>query len=634
MTPHALRSCFTFTLYAFALTLLAASFGRCASTQAGPSGGLKDTIPPVLLKTTPEQGAVHFDGKKIVLTFDEYIALKDVAKNVVVSPPSLQRPVVQRRGKNIQVIFQDDTLCTDRTYTIDFGSSLADNNEGNLYPPFRFVFSTGNIIDSMAFTGVLRDAYTMETIEGATVLLHEALTDSAVYTALPAAVARTDGWGYFSIQHIAPRPYRMYAIEDKNSNYRYDPGERIAFLDSAFMPAITVAALPTITDATDTAALLQRPVERLLLAAKETVGKQFLSEYPQTGKRQFNLVFNQRNPVILSLSLNGIDSTGYVIERNRFSDTLTCWITAPTLPDTLRGMLNYLKTDSLNNLSPTEVLLRFMYKEPEESADTKKKDDAEKPPAWTPKIDFNQQTGMTAGVVVSFETLPTHIDTTRLTLFKLNAEKKTRLPETFIWQPDSLSLRRFFIRAKWTTGTDYELEALPEAFTEVYGRSNDSLVYKFTTPNPDKFCHIALMLSNVSSHYIIQVLDTKKERVLREVRTDKAGKILFEYLPAGEYCFRFIDDENRNNVWDPGEVLAKRQPEKVAFLTLPDGKDVLTLRENSEIEQDVDVAALFIWEAPTFPLPPNADEHHDADDHNDYGTLPAALSDDKEGKDE
>ncbi|MDR2362182.1 MAG: Ig-like domain-containing protein [Prevotellaceae bacterium] len=625
MMPHASRSCFTFTLHAFALALLVASFGRCASTQTGPSGGLKDTIPPVLLKTTPAQGAVRFDGKKIVLTFDEYIALKDVAKNVVVSPPSLQRPVVQRRGKNIQVIFQDDTLRADRTYTVDFGGSLADNNEGNLYPPFRFVFSTGDIIDSMAFTGVLRDAYTMETLEGATVLLHETLTDSAVYTALPVAVARTDGWGYFSIQHIAPRLYRMYAIEDKNSNYRYDPGERIAFLDSAFMPAVTVAALPTITDATDTAALLQRPVERLLLAAKEIVGKQFLSEYPQTGKRQFNLVFNQRHPVILSLSLNGIDSTGYVIERNRFSDTLTCWITAPTLPDTLRGILNYLKTDSLNNLSPTEVPLRFMYKEPEEPADTKKKNDAEKPPAWKPKIDFNQQTGMTAGVTISFETLPTHIDADRLTLHKLNAEKKTRLPETFTWQPDSLSPRRFFIHAKWTTGTDYQLEILPEAFTEIYGQSNDSLVYKFTTPNPDKFCHIALTLSNVSSHYIIQVLDTKKERTLREVKTDKAEKILFEYLPAGEYCLRFINDENRNNIWDPGEVLPKKQPEKVAFLTLPDGKDILTLRENSEIEQDVDVAALFIWKAPTFPPPPNTDDHE---------MLPATLPNDKESKNE
>jgi uncharacterized surface anchored protein len=194
-------------------------------------------------------------------------------------------------------------------------------------------------------------------------------------------------------------------------------------------------------------------------------------------------------------------------------------------------------------------------------------------------------------------------------------------------------LRRFFIRAKWATATDYELEALPEAFTEVYGQSNDSLIYKFTTPNPDKFCHIALMLSNVSSYYIIQVLDKKKERVLREVTTDKAGKIQFDYLPAGEYCLRFIDDENRNNVWDPGEVLAKKQPEKVAFLTLDDGADVLILRENSEIEQDVDVAALFIWEAPSFPQPADEDSHDDADNHDD-GERQPTLSSDKEGEDE
>ncbi|MDR0668013.1 MAG: hypothetical protein LBF90_05280, partial [Prevotellaceae bacterium] len=168
---------------------------------------------------------------------------------------------------------------------------------------------------------------------------------------------------------------------------------------------------------------------------------------------------------------------------------------------------------------------------------------------------------------------------------------------------------------------DYELETLPEAFTDVYGLSNDSIVTKWTTPNPDKFCHIALMLSNLSSHYIIQVLDTKKERVLREAGADKAGKILFEYLPAGDYCLRFIDDENRNSVWDPGEVLAHKQPEKVAFLTLADGSEILTLRENSEIEQEVDVAALFIWEAPTFPTP---DSHDDA-------TPQPAIPDNTEG---
>lgn len=620
MTLHASRLTQAVSLLT-GLTLWTLLFGQCASMQTGPSGGPKDTIPPVMLKTAPKQHATRFTDKKIVLTFNEYIKLKDAVKNVVVSPPSLQRPVVQRRGKTIQVIFQDDTLYADRTYTIDFGNALVDNNEENPYPPFRFVFSTGDVIDSMAFTGVLRDAYTMEPIEGATVLLHETLTDSTVYTTLPVAVARTDGWGYFSIQNIAPRTYRMYAIEDKNANYRYDPGEKIAFLDSALLPTRTTASLPTIADATDTAALLQRPVERLLVAAKEIVGKQFLSEYPQTGKRQFQLVFNQRYPTILSLSVNGIDSTGYVVERSRFSDTLTYWITAPALPDTLRGVLRYLKTDSLNNLSPAEAALRFQYKEPEAPAETKKKDEPAKPPALKPKIDFNQQTGMNTGLVVYFETLPTHIDTAKLTLFRLDDDKKTRRPEPFRWTPDTLSLRRFFIRANWATATDYELETLPEAFTDVYGLSNDSIVTKWTTPNPDKFCHIALMLSNLSSRYIIQVLDTKKERVLRETGADKAGKILFEYLPAGDYCLRFIDDENRNSVWDPGEVLARKQPEKVAFLTLADGSDILTLRENSEIEQEVDVAALFIWEAPTFPPP---DSHDDA-------TPQPAIPDNTEG---
>jgi hypothetical protein len=571
--------------------------GRCANTQTGPSGGLKDTLPPVLLKTAPPQNTVNFSGKRITLTFDEYIALKEVNKNVVISPPSLMRPVVRRSGKSIQVLFQDDSLQVDRTYIVDFGNALADNNEGNLYPPYKFIFSTGNVIDSMAFTGVLRDAYTLEPIENATVLLHENLSDSAVYNVLPSAIARTDAWGYFAVQNIAPNEYHLFAIEDKNSNYRYDPGESIAFLDSLLVPELTVSSLPVITDAKDTAALLMRPFERILLAAKENVGKQFLSEYPQTGKRQFQLVFNQRNPEILSFDVEGLDASGYVVEHSPFGDTLTYWITAEILPDTLRGVLNYMKTDSSNNLSPTEANLRFLYKEPEKPDEKPKKEgDEEKPPVLQPKIDFSQQTGMHRGVTVDFATLPVRIDTTKIALFKLNKEKKTRTPEPFRWQKDTLRLRRFCVQAAWVTVTNYELEILPEAFTDVYGLSNDSIVNPFSTPHPDKFCHITLTLSNVSAQYIVQVVGAKKDRVLREAITDKAGKILFDYLPAGEYCLRFIRDENRNRVWDPGDVGQKKQPETVVFLTLSDGSDLLQLKENTEWEQTIDMEKWFTHE--------------------------------------
>ena len=569
---------------------------RCANTQAGPSGGPKDTIPPVLLKTTPEINTTQFAGKKIELTFNEYIALKDVSKNVVLSPPSLRKPVVQRRGKNIQVVFQD-TLLQGRTYTIDFGNALADNNEGNLYPPYKFIFSTGVIIDSMAFTGVVRDAYTLEPVENTTVMLYENLSDSAVYKELPIAIARTDSWGYFSLQNIAPQAYRMYAVEDKNSNYRYDAGsEKIAFLDTQAVPEHTVSMLPVITDSKDTAALEARPVERILLISAENVRKQFLVEYPQLEKRKLQLVFNQYYPEITCFQIEGMSESDYTIEYSRFRDTLTYWLTAATVPDTLRGSIEYFKTDSLNKLSLTDANLRFSLKkddsEQREKDKKNKNDTVTEIPKLQPKIDFNEQLGMRRGVGVAFNALPVKIDTTKITLFKID-EKKNRFKEPFRWVADTTSLLRFYVQAKWVTFTDYELEVLPDAFSDVYGLVNDTIVNKFTTPNPDKFCHVTFDLSNVSAHYILQLLNAKKDRVLREAFIDKAGKVLFDYLPSGEYVVRFIEDANQNRVWDACKMETRTQPEKVELLQFAGTSDKLQLRENSEVEQSVDVTKLF-----------------------------------------
>ncbi|MDR1406352.1 MAG: Ig-like domain-containing protein [Prevotellaceae bacterium] len=582
---------------------------RCASTQAGPSGGPKDTIPPVLLRTMPKENTTHFAGKKVELTFNEYIALKEVSKNVVMSPPSLRRPLVQRRGKDIQVVFQD-TLLPDRTYSIDFGNSLTDNNEGNLYPPYKFVFSTGDIVDSMAFTGVVRDAYTLEPVENTMVMLYENLSDSAVYKELPIAVARTDGWGYFSLQNIAPQKYHMYALEDKNSNYRYDPGnEKIAFLDMPVNPEHTVSMLPVITDSKDTAAMEARPVERMLLISAENVRKQFLVEYLQPDKRQIQLVFNQHYPVITCFRIEGINDSDRVIAHSRFRDTLTYWLTAASVPDTLHASIEYLKTDSLNNLSSADANLRFSLKKDDnarQEQDRKNKNDTVKAiPTLQPKIGFDEQRGMNRGIDIAFKTLPLKIDTAKISLFRID-EKMNRTREAFRWMRDTASLLHFYVQAKWITVTNYELEVLPDAFSDIYGLANDTIVNKFVTPNPDKFCHITFDLSNVSSHYILQLLNSKKDRVLREAIIDRPGKTVFDYLPSGEYCVRFIEDANQNGVWDACRVETKTQPEKVVFLQFSEASGNLNLRENIEVTQDVDVGKLF---TPVMEMPGETESH-------------------------
>ena len=200
-----------FPLIPVLLVLIPVFFSpSCANTTQAPTGGDKDTLPPLLLKVSPEKGAtgVKRTGQEFVFTFDEYVKIKNL-QNIYLSPP-LKKPVkAKTRGKSVVVYFEDDTLAANTTYTIDFTDAIADNNEGNVYPGFTYVFSTGDQIDSMMITGIVQDCNTLKPVKGAKVLLYKNHADSAVFLERPVAAAITDDWGYFSIRNIQDTLYRL-----------------------------------------------------------------------------------------------------------------------------------------------------------------------------------------------------------------------------------------------------------------------------------------------------------------------------------------------------------------------------------------------------------------------------------------
>ena len=209
----------------------------CANTTTPPSGGAKDTIPPVLTKVFPLPGSVNVGvhKTKIRFTFNEYVKIKD-ANGIYLSPPMEKRPKAVIKGKSVEVSFQSD-LDSNTTYTLDLTGAIADNNEGNLFPGFTLVFSTGSQIDSMCLSGLVQDCNTLNPMKGITVMLYKDQADSAVFLKRPVAAAKTDDWGYFSLRNIQDTIYRVYAVKDENNNNMYDPeSERIAFLDSLFRP--------------------------------------------------------------------------------------------------------------------------------------------------------------------------------------------------------------------------------------------------------------------------------------------------------------------------------------------------------------------------------------------------------------
>ena len=178
------------------------NFSSCANTTAAPTGGDKDTIPPVLLKVEPAQRKINFPitDNKVTLTFNEYTVVKN-ANDILLSPPQKKRVKTKVKGKSIVVTFQD-TLIPERTYTLNFGSALADNNEGNPFGKFVYTFSTGEIIDSMYFTGTVMDAKTLLPKKGVLVSVYTDFSDSALFKSLPYAATKSDDWGYFALTNI------------------------------------------------------------------------------------------------------------------------------------------------------------------------------------------------------------------------------------------------------------------------------------------------------------------------------------------------------------------------------------------------------------------------------------------------
>ena len=324
----------------------------CANTTTPPTGGPKDTIPPVLVKTSPLPGAVNVPTHKTLLkfTFDEYVVVKD-ANNIFLSPPLEKKPKYRMSGKTLVVSFESD-LDSNTTYTLDITGAIADNNEGNMYEGFTLVFSTGSQIDSMCMTGVIQDCNTLMPIKGATVLLYKDHADSAIFLHRPDAAAKTDDWGFFSLRNIQDTVYRVYALRDANNNNIYEPDqESVGFLDDTFRPRTvyndSIYELKKF-NMKDTALCLARKTDVELNVFREKPTKQFIVKKERVGLRTAFLTFMAPGAKVNSMKIRGLAAEKLISQFNPQQDSLELWVNDQRkMPDTLQLQINYDKTDSL-----------------------------------------------------------------------------------------------------------------------------------------------------------------------------------------------------------------------------------------------------------------------------------------------
>lgn len=587
-----------------------------------PTGGKKDEKPPRVTESVPDNYTTRFKEKIIEITFDEFIQLKDVNSQLLVSPPMKKAPRVINKGKVISIELAD-TLRENTTYTLNFGKSITDNNEGNALLNYEFVFSTGSVIDSFGIEGTVLQAFDLKpTKDPVFVLVYDDLSDSAFVRQKPLYLGRTNAEGKFRINNLRPDTFKVYALGDANSNLFYDSDEEMAgFADSvvwlsadnfSHLTASTADTTPatdslltlTLADSvadtlpSDTASL----ADSLDLKRKVYLAPTNLFLYNQHTYRQYlenftrdlpdHLLFDFSEPVTdsISLTLPGYEpfANQIIREIHPGNDSVHIWFADSFLVriDTCTLLANYFYTDSTGQYTLKQDTLRMRKAESAaktESARPKreKEQEAKKLPSLViapasrtfSTLDLNQVVSLTAQRPISHYDLQYIVVSRKADSLYVPIDYKVEQEKDYI--------RNFIVHFTLEENTKYRIELLPGAFTDFLGNTNDTTQYETTTRELAYYGKLLLNLKGLNIQAaIVQLLDDK-ENVVRELYTNSDGQLVYDYLQPRKYKLKIIFDTNANQVWDSGLTLQRIQPEKVMYY-----KEEVNIRSNWDLETD------------------------------------------------
>ncbi len=543
----------------------------CAN-QTPLTGGEKDTEPPKLDSTlsTPNY-QTNFAKQEIALYFDEWVQLKDVFNQVVVSPPLAKRPVIERRKKSIRFRFDEEEVLRDSaTYVINFGNAIVDLNESNP-AEIVFVFSTGPFIDSLSVSGNVLDAYTGKPVEKALFMLYENTADSVVRTERPFYFARTDREGNFTISNVKTGVFKAVALVDENLNYKYDgQNEKIGFPDTLLK--VLPPPKPEISDSLKVDSLSQLqdslPVAQASpIATKVSIrlfqeaAPLFLKEKETGTYGQVKLVFS-REPDSLDI---GYEELGQKIWTDPRKDTVVLWYDLPVDTAWKLFVRRAEKTDTIEVGKHSRERFLSGVRVRLQAARSQKKEEIHPDTSLT--LSFNYP-----------------IDRFDESAFLLS-DDSTGVVLPLRVQLDSGNHRQLVVSSEWKEGRDYTLSLLPGAVTTFFGTPNaDTLVREFKTRLRKDFGSLTLRVNDLSAdkNYVVRLLSNQKEVYSRTVSGLEKLVIKKAALAPGVYEVEIIEDLDGNGKWTTGNYDEHRQPERLFRESLEQ------LRANWELDVSIE----------------------------------------------
>lgn len=515
------------------------------------TGGLKDTIAPVLKMSFPKNYSTNFKGNEIKLTFDEYIKLKDINKQLIISPPMKYEPLISPTTTSKYISIKiNDTLQENTTYSLNFGQSITDNNEGNPFNQFKYVFSTGPYIDSLTLSGSVKDAYKKEVESFISVMLYDVndpkFNDSVVYKQNPRYITNTlDSLKVFKLENLKAGKYLLVAMKDYGSNNKFNPNkDKIGFKKQYIkIPNDSIQELK----------LFKEVLNFKAYKPQQVSGNRLIMGYD--GK------LNSTSKIAITLK-NKTENLATIITKLPKKDSLQVWFQP-------------LKSDSLKVAILNEKLNRnFSIRIRDQKKDSL-------------KINALQKN------VLKFReryTLETITPLTKFDNSKIKITSKDSTVVDFKTEYDVFNQQLFF-DFKIEPLEKYSVKLLPGALTDYMERSNDSLTYTFETQSISEYGNLSLNLQNVKRFPVLIELTSETGEIIASEYTVKNTKIDFNLIDPAVFTVRIIYDDNGNREYDSGNFLEKRQAEEVVYFSKK-----IDVRANWDVEQVFDVSIPYVPE--------------------------------------
>ena len=506
------------------------------------TGGLKDTLAPVLKSSYPKNFSTNFKGTEIKLTFDEFIKLKDLKKQLIISPPMKNEPLILPTsvGKYITIKI-NDTLQSNTTYSFNFGQSIQDNNEGNPLNQFKYVFSTGATIDSLSISGIVKDAYAKDVESFVSVMLYEVndkFKDSVVYKEYPRYITNTlDSLKTFKLENLKAGKYLLVAMKDYGSNNKFNPNKDKIGFKKEF---ITIPHDTTVFE---------------LKLFKEILPFKAIKPIQASGNRLILPHEGKTEGIKLAL-------------KNKETD-LPIIITKFPKKDSLQIWYKPLKIDSLNLVvTKDKYNKKYTFRIKEQKKDTLR------------------ITALQNGVLNYRDrfTLESATPLTKIDQSKINLINKDSVAVAFTTKYDEFNQKLFFDFKK-EHSQNYTFKILPGALTDYLEKTNDTITYQLSTKAIEDYGNLKIYLQNANRFPVMIQLTNKIGEIVATELSDSNTKIELNLIEPSLYSIRAIYDNNKNKEWDTGNYLEKVEPEEVIYFS----KEI-DVRANWDVEQVFDLS--------------------------------------------